>query len=203
VINLERSGHLFAVQVAEHPAAVPEQAACARSQADEGRLTRVVSEHFDVLWRFLRRLGIPEADVDDAVQEVILVLARKLEHVHPGAERSFVLNIALRVASGMRRQAKRRNEVDESSLADMPSQAPDPEASADSARLRVLLNRVLRALPVELSAVLVLYELEDFTMAEIARALDLPPGTVASRLRRARATFEALATDVLRADGAA
>ena len=203
MINLERSGHLFAVQVAEHPAAVPEQAACARSQADEGRLTRVVSEHFDVLWRFLRRLGIPEADVDDAVQEVILVLARKLEHVHPGAERSFVLNIALRVASGMRRQAKRRNEVDESSLADMPSQAPDPEASADSARLRVLLNRVLRALPVELSAVLVLYELEDFTMAEIARALDLPPGTVASRLRRARATFEALATDVLRADGAA
>jgi RNA polymerase sigma-70 factor (ECF subfamily) len=56
-------------------------------------------------------------------------------------------------------------------------------------------------LSLELRAVFVLYELEDFTMAEIARTLELPPGTVASRLRRARETFERLAALAL-ADGA-
>ena len=49
------------------------------SGVDEARLRRTVDANFDALWRFLRRLGIPEGDVDDAVQEVILVLARKLE----------------------------------------------------------------------------------------------------------------------------
>ena len=46
----------------------------------ESRLTAIVEAHFEVLWRLLRRLGVPEADVDDAVQEVIWVLARKLIH---------------------------------------------------------------------------------------------------------------------------
>jgi RNA polymerase sigma-70 factor, ECF subfamily len=160
---------------------------------DEARLGRIVAEHFEVLWRFLRRLGIAEADVDDAVQEVVLVLARKLNQVQPGSERSFVLSTAFRVASSLRRSWKRRREVDDSELADLESPELDPEALAEKQRLRAVLENVLNELPIDLRAVFVLYELEELTMAEIATALELPPGTVASRLRRSREHFEQLA----------
>jgi RNA polymerase sigma-70 factor, ECF subfamily len=171
------------------------------SRVDEARLRRTVDAHFDALWRFLRRLGIPEGDVDDAVQEVILVLARKLDQVEDGRERSFVLSTAFRIASDMRRAVKRRREVDEASLFALASQAPDPEASAETRRLTVLFAQVLEQLSLEQRAVFVLYELEDFTMAEIAQTLALRPGTVASRLRRGRETFERLAAQALGAGG--
>ena len=161
---------------------------------NESRLRQVVSDHFEVLWRFLRRLGIADGDTDDAAQEVVLVLARKLDHVAVGAERSFVLSTAFRVASGFRRAARRRREVDDGELSDFESPELGPEALAEKQRLRVVLQRVLNELPLELRAVFVLYELEELTMAEIAATLELPPGTVASRLRRAREQFECLAS---------
>lgn len=161
---------------------------------DGSRFRRVVSEHFEVLWRFLRRLGIPDRDLDDAVQEVVLVLARKLEQVQIGSERSFVLSTAVRVASGFRRTVRNRREVDDSELIEVESPALGPEALAEKQRLRAVLQRVLNELPLELRAVFVLYELEELTMAEIAATLELPPGTVASRLRRAREHFELAAS---------
>lgn len=163
------------------------------ARVDGTRLGRIVGEHFEVLWRFLRRLGIAEADVDDAVQEVVLVLARKLDQVAPGSERSFVLSTAFRVASGFRRSWKRRREVDDSELAALQSPDLDPEELAEKQRLRLVLQAVLDDLPIDLRAVFVLYELEELTMAEIATTLELPAGTVASRLRRSRETFEQLA----------
>jgi RNA polymerase sigma-70 factor (ECF subfamily) len=167
---------------------------------DEVRLRRVVEANFDALWRFLRRLGIGDGDVDDAVQEVILVLARKLESVEVGSERSFVFSTGFRVASDMRKRAKRRRELEGASLYEPVGVAPDPEASVEQKRLTVLFAQVLEQLSLELRAVFVLFELEEFTMAEIAEALEIPPGTVASRLRRGRETFERLAAQVL-ADG--
>jgi RNA polymerase sigma-70 factor, ECF subfamily len=166
------------------------------SRVDDGRLKLIVAEHFQVLWRFLRRLGIAPGDVDDALQEVVLVLARKLGEVQPGSERSFALSTAFRVASGFKRQSRRRREVDDSELAEHESPELGPEALAEQQRLRAVLQRVLNQLPLDLRAVFVLYELEELTMAEIAQTLGLPPGTVASRLRRSRQAFEALASQV-------
>ena len=178
--------------------AVPTVTSPTLGRVDEARLGRIVSEHFEVLWRFLRRLGIAESDVDDAVQEVVLVLARKLDQVQPTSERSFVLSTAFRVASGFRRSFKRRREVDDSELAELESPDLDPEAFAEKQRLRAILQAVLDELPLDLRAVFVLYELEELTMAEIAIALELPPGTVASSLRRSRETFEQLAAKAAR-----
>jgi RNA polymerase sigma-70 factor (ECF subfamily) len=162
---------------------------------DESRLRRIVSDHFDVLWRLLRRLGIAESDTDDAVQEVVLVLARRLDQVEVGKERSFVLSTAVRIASGFRRSLRNRREVglDEGGLAEMETPDLSPEAWAEKQRLRAVLQQVLNELPMELRAVFVLYELEELTMAEIAKTLDLPAGTVASRLRRSRELFESTA----------
>ena len=162
---------------------------------NESRLRQVVSGHFDVLWRFLRRLGIADGDIDDAVQEVVLVLARKLDQVEVGSERAFVLSTAFRVASGFRRATRRRREVDDGAIEGFESPELSPEALAEKQRLRVILQRVLNQLPLELRVVFVLYELEELTMADIAATLALPPGTVASRLRRSREQFQLLAAN--------
>jgi RNA polymerase sigma-70 factor (ECF subfamily) len=166
------------------------------ANVDEARLTRVVGEHFDVLWRFLRRLGVPDGELDDTVQEVVLVLARKLELVRSGSERAFVLSVAFRVASGLRRVRRRRREVSDEELVELETSAAGPEQQLEQRRLAALLDRALGELPLELRAVFVLYELEQLTMAEIATTLALPPGTVASRLRRARQKFEAVAAEL-------
>jgi RNA polymerase sigma-70 factor (ECF subfamily) len=176
--------------------------ASALARVDEVRLRSVVDTHFDALWRFLRRLGIPEGDVDDAVQEVILVLARKLDKVEEGSEKSFVLSTAFRVASDMRRRVEPPREVDDATLLHLVSPAPDPEAAAEKQRLEALFAQVLEQLSLPLRAVFVLYELEDLTMAEIAQTLQLPAGTVASRLRRGREAFERLAAQALAGGGA-
>ncbi len=181
----------------EHPLSLSSAGAPAVPRVDEARLRAIVDSNFDALWRFLRRLGVPESDVDDAIQEVILVLARRLDQVTLGSERSFVLSTAFRIASDARRKLKRRREVDDAPLAALSSSELDPEASAEQRRLSLLVGQVLEQLPLDLRAVFVLYELEDFTMAEIAKTLDLPPGTVASRLRRARETFERLAAEAV------
>ncbi len=178
-----------------------EAASSPLGRVDEARLRRIVDTHFDALFRFLRRLGIPQGDVDDAVQEVILVLARKLDGVGAGSEKSFVLSIAFRVASDMRRRVKRRREVDEAPLLHLVSPDLDPEARVEKQRMERLFGQVLEQLSLPLRAVFVLYELEDFTMAEIAATLQLPPGTVASRLRRGREAFERLAAQTLAAGG--
>jgi RNA polymerase sigma-70 factor (ECF subfamily) len=57
-------------------------------------------------------------------------------------------------------------------------------------RARALLDEILEAMPTELRAPFVLFELEEMTMSEIAQTLEIPPGTVASRLRRAREIFQ-------------
>jgi RNA polymerase sigma-70 factor, ECF subfamily len=167
------------------------------ANVDEARLTRVVGDHFQVLWRFLRRLGVAEGELDDAVQEVVLVLARKLDLIRAGSERAFVLGVAFRVASGVRRVRRRRREVSDEELLELETPEADQEQQLELRRLAELLDRALGELPFELRAVFVLYELEQLTMAEIASTLALAPGTVASRLRRARESFEALAAELL------
>jgi RNA polymerase sigma-70 factor, ECF subfamily len=174
----------------------PSVSAPSLAQVDEVRLRRIVEAHFDALWRFLRRLGVADGDVDDAVQEVILVLARKLHVVDVESERSFVFSTAFRIASDMRKRAKRRRELEAAPLYEQAGLGPDPETSTEQKRLTVLFAQVLEQLSLELRAVFVLYELEEFTMAEISEALEIPPGTVASRLRRGRETFERLAAQV-------
>jgi RNA polymerase sigma-70 factor (ECF subfamily) len=175
------------------PAAQPAQRAF--GAVDQARLSRLVGEHFDVLWRFLRRLGLGNGEVDDAVQEVVSVLARKLALVEPGSERAFLLSTAFRVAATFRRSARRRREVDDAALYRVETPDADPELSLERKRLLQSLQHALDALPLELRAVFVLHELEELTMAQIAITLELAPGTVASRLRRARELFEGLASD--------
>ncbi len=154
-------------------------------------LRDLVETHLDFIGRSLRRLGVPEADVDDGVQQVFVVASRHLDAILPGRERSYLFGVALRVASDARRSRRRRSAVldDSGHEDDARSHEPSPEALVGEHQARALLDRVLEAIPIEPRTVFILFELEEMTMAEIAQLLDLPAGTVASRLRRAREIF--------------
>ncbi|MEO6600446.1 MAG: sigma-70 family RNA polymerase sigma factor [Polyangiaceae bacterium] len=150
------------------------------------RLRAVAERYFDFAWRSLRRLGVAEANVDDATQQLFLVVANKLDAIDPERERSFVFGTAVRIASDYRHRLRRERQRNTEDIDVAHDPLPDPEELLDHKRARELLDRLLEALPLELRTVLILAEGEGMTMSEIAEVCEIPPGTVASRLRRAR-----------------
>lgn len=166
------------------------------------RIQRLVAQHFDFAARSLRNFGVRAADVDDAVQQVFIVIWHKLDRVEPQAERAFLFQTALRIASRHRRTHARRREASEELLEGLSSGVPLADDVLDGQRARALLDRVLDRMPDDLRAVLVLYEVEQLGTGEIAKLLRLPRGTVKSRLRRAREEFSRLAQAVRRQVGA-
>src|SRR5579863_1176604 len=88
------------------PAAMGSQKA-----AHDARLQSMFEAHFDTVWRTLRRLGVPEPGADDGVQQVFLVASRRLDEIEEGCERRYLLGVALRVASEIRRAMGRRREI--------------------------------------------------------------------------------------------
>src|SRR3954469_11676826 len=128
----------------------------AREREDDLRLRDLLDEHFELVWRTLRRLGVPVSDLDDAVQQVFLVVRRKVSAIESGKEKPFIFQIAFRVASDARRTVRRRREVFDSTLLDGVDSSLGPEALVERKRARALLDLVLDELPIELRAVFVL-----------------------------------------------
>ena len=145
--------------------------------------------HFEFVWRSVRQLGVPDASVDDAVQDVFLVAHRRLADFEARSTiRTWLFSIAVRVASDYRRAARRKG-GGEPLTPEIPSSRPSP---CDDAETSEALRRFFRALD-QLDApkreVFVLAEVEQFTAPEIAEALGIPMNTVYSRLRAARLSF--------------
>jgi RNA polymerase sigma-70 factor (ECF subfamily) len=169
-----------------------------RAAAPADRVRLAVEQNFEALWRFLRRMGVAEDDAEDAAQAVLLVFAQRVEAIAAGAERSFLFGTALRVASDYRKRCERSREiaVGHDELPERAHPAPGADRILDHRRLLACLDAVLARLDPALREVFVLAEIEELTMAEIAGLLGMPPGTVASRLRRARERFETEAAEL-------
>jgi RNA polymerase sigma-70 factor (ECF subfamily) len=183
--------HMHASVIRSEAGDAPTQSAFQLSERAR-RLRDLVEQHYDFVWRALRRLGLAPADTDDAAQRVFLIASRRLVAIREGSERGFLYRAALRVASNCRRTERRRRESDlpeSTSVDSFPDPCPCTEELVALRRAREDLDRILDAMPMELRAVFVLHELDQITMAEIASMLELAPGTVASRLRRARHLF--------------
>src|ERR1700753_1446921 len=160
-----------------------------RASERELRLRGLVDRYVDFVARVLRNAGPPEAEIDDDVQRTFIAVSNRLDDVRPEAEKSFLLQTALRMAAHARRTVARRREVHDSD-AQLRIQVPmQTEQLLDQKRARELLDQVLATMSPDLRMVFVLYELEELSMVEIADALEIPQGTVASRLRRARVDF--------------
>ena len=190
MIRLRASGHEGAMDGAgltlEDGSMATREGAAAEA-AIAKRFRTLADTHYDFVWRSLRRLGVADGDVDDGAQRVFLTALRKVASIRVGSERSFLFQTALRVASDCRRARRRRPEVP--AIEEAKDAAPIGEELLDMWRARQRLDRILDGMSIDLRAVFVLFELDEMTMAEIAVLLGVPAGTVASRLRRARAQF--------------
>jgi RNA polymerase sigma-70 factor, ECF subfamily len=195
VIEPGRSTHYHNATVMLEMALPADRVSGPRSEADRpARLERMFVDNYRLVWRLVRRFGIPIDSADDATQEVFLVAAQRLEDIKAKSERAFVFGIALRVARSMLRSLTREPPTDQGD--EGPSPLPRPDELADRKRSLEALDAVLAELPVELRVIFVLFELEGITMREIAEMAEIPPGTVASRLRRAREQFRALVAEL-------
>ena len=156
----------------------------------------VYAEHFAFVWRVLRRAGVSTAYLDDAAQETWVVVHRRLGTFEGRSSlRTWLAGVAMRVASDHRRWRRRKDPHDP--LPDEPTFAttePSPEAALQRAQSAQLLDRLLDAIPEERRAVFFLTELEQMSAPEVSEALGIPVNTVYSRLRVARAEFEAAAS---------
>jgi RNA polymerase sigma-70 factor (ECF subfamily) len=160
-------------------------------------------QHFTTLWRLGLRLGVPEHSVEDVVQETFIVASRRRADIVDGQERRFLIATLVRMCANYRRRANVRRELALAELLEQrASGTPDAEQLLIEKRARQELELALAALSDAHRSVFVLYELEGFSVREIAEVLALPGGTVASRLGRARAQFSRHVQRLQRAHGA-
>lgn len=157
--------------------------------AQQARLRALFEAHYDVVWRVLRRNGLPSAQADDGAQQVFLVALKRLEDVEDGKERAFLCATAVHVARRMR-QGQPREELHEE-LPESEGGARPDELNERKAQ-RALLDQLLGKLEEDVRQVFVLQEIEGLSKREAAAALGIPEGTVASRLRRAKESFARL-----------
>lgn len=164
-------------------------------------LSAIYRDNFRVVWSTLARLGVRRAELEDAVQEVFLVVHRRLDDYDPRRPiRPWLLGIAYRVATAERRRARHHREE----LTDDPRKGAiagsDPEGEVIARRRAERIHRALDTLDDERRAVFVMYEMQAVSGPEIAEALGIPVNTVYSRLRVARERFRR-AVEALRAKG--
>lgn len=153
----------------------------------------VYDAHFRFVWRSLRRLGVAEADVADAVQDVFLVVHRRLGDFEGRAKvTTWLYGICFRVARDRRRLGElRRRSVEDELVDDRADDGADVGAEAERREGLALLERLLDELPLDQRAVFTCFELDGMSGEAIAELLEIPLGTVYSRLRLAREAFRA------------
>jgi RNA polymerase sigma-70 factor (ECF subfamily) len=150
----------------------------------------LVTAHFELVWRWLRAFGVPRDDADDTAQQVFMIASRKLEAIVAGSERAFLFGTARGVAANYRRISRRRPHIaDEAEVVALLDDAPNPEETLGDRQAHAVLEHLISLLDDDLRDVFVLFQLEEMSTAEIAAILEIPSGTVASRLRRAREEF--------------
>jgi RNA polymerase sigma-70 factor, ECF subfamily len=163
----------------------------APSEVDRGRLEQIFNAHHATVWRALRRRGLTPEAAEDATQETFLLAAGRLDDISPESERAFLLGSALRVAHTLGRKTVRWELDDE-----MDQRSSGTRDAGDAQADSQICDLVLSKIDPDLVEVFVLYEIEELTSPEIAKLLEIPLGSVASRLRRAREQFRAVAARV-------
>jgi len=162
----------------------------ARGEAsDWPSFERVYAEYFRSIWRTLRRLGVAPAQLDDAAQDVFVVVHRRLPEFDGRSLRGWLYAIAVRVASDYRRSSALRKVLPARDTLIDP--APDPARASELKESVRVLHTLLGALDERKRTVFVLGELEELSAPEIAEVLGVNLNTVYSRLRAARSEFEA------------
>ena len=158
-------------------------------------LAAVYDAHFRYVWRCLRSLGVREAQLEDALQDVFIVVQRRLPEFDGRAElRTWLYAIALRLARKYRDRARREPVSLEAEREKNPELPRASDIDTDEAVVRertVIARRALATLDDDKREVFVLARIEQMSAPEIAEVVGIPLNTVYSRLRNARLAFDA------------
>lgn len=159
------------------------------SDGDDAAATALMDRCVDPLARFFRgKVGGP---VDDFVQETLVRCLARRASLAPGSSfRAYMFTVARHLLfEHFRRTAKREVlDADAISLADL---APSPSSALRRSSEQRLMQAALREIPLQSQLVLELFYWEELSVAELATVLEIPEGTVKSRLHRARAQLKA------------
>ncbi len=151
---------------------------------------QIYEDYFEFAWTMLRRLGVRGVRLEDAVQELFIVVHRRIgEFAGRSSLKTWLAAIAWRVASDERRLESRKGGA-EPLPEDLPANDRDPHRAAVHAEALRLLEHLLGQLDDDKRAVFVLAELEQMSVPEIAEVLSVNLNTVYSRLRAARKAFD-------------
>jgi RNA polymerase sigma-70 factor (ECF subfamily) len=150
--------------------------------------------------RALRRMGAWPSEVEDLAQEVFLVLRGAWTNYDPNRPiRPYLFGIAFRIA--LAHQRKRNREVAYGIL-EPDDSAPWPDEALQSKQARAMVLAALERIPLRRRAVLVMHDLDDIPVADVAAVLCIPLFTAYSRLRKGRRELEVAVRQMLReADG--
>jgi RNA polymerase sigma-70 factor (ECF subfamily) len=155
----------------------------------------VYEKNFDFVWRNARRLGLSDAVVDDVVQDVFIVVHRRLgEFQARSSIRTWLFGILLKVAKDQRRGERRRLAREQVSV-EIASIESEPLASSPADALAkkqaaAIVAHLLESLDDDKRAIFVSVELEQMSVAEAAEAMGINPNTAHARLRAARQLFQ-------------
>jgi RNA polymerase sigma-70 factor (ECF subfamily) len=157
----------------------------------DAEFTALVQRQSRFVFRVAYGVLLNAHDAEDAVQETFLKLYRNGGWQRAENERAFLARVAWRVAVDRRRASKPENSISDADLApgpaiDFASPQPGPEQAVLAANQHALVHAMIDALPEELRLPLVLSGSEELNSRQIAGILDIPEGTVRTRLQRAR-----------------
>ena len=160
-------------------------------------LAQIYEQHFDFVWRNARRLGVPEASADDVAQDVFVIVQRRMaDYDGRGSLKAWIFGILVRVVRDHRRSFRRKGArqvpLDQAmqSVSSALEPGPSPVEAAERAEHARLLERLLAELDEDKRTVLILFELEQWTLREIAELFGSNTNTIHSRLRAAKRAFE-------------
>jgi RNA polymerase sigma-70 factor, ECF subfamily len=161
--------------------------------AAKADVATVYDAYAPFMWRSLQRMGVPDGDLEDAMQEVFIVVHRKLDSYQEDKAKLSTWLFGIGVNIARRHRAKVRNwhvGLDpDLTRSEAPSQEAELQRKQESSLLQALLGRMRP----EHSATFVMFELEGLSCTEIADLTGVPVGTVYSRLHKAREQFQLLA----------
>jgi RNA polymerase sigma-70 factor (ECF subfamily) len=147
----------------------------------------VYSAHVRFVWRIVRMLGVPDSAIEDAVQDVFVVVHRRLPEFEPRAEiTTWLYAITRRVALAHCRKGGRTEPLE-----DEPVGRADTFAAVSHAQASSTVTAILDTMDETKRLVFMLVELEQLSVPEVAQMLEINLNTTYSRLRLARAAFEA------------
>jgi RNA polymerase sigma-70 factor, ECF subfamily len=181
---------MLALSVQPESSALPTREADARPALPA--FEALYDAHVDRVFRMLRRIGVPESSLEDAVQDVFIIAFRRMDGFEGRSSLStWLCGIATQTARNYRRHARRHPETPtEGAGEDAPASAPSPERALETSEAVRVLHALLDELDEEKREVFVLVELEQIPAPEIAAMLELNLNTVYARVRAARAAFE-------------